>query len=165
MNKLEKKIESKFGRDTGYRVPDGYFDDIYSRISAAKGAFPEAPEEKPLSRWHKIRPYIYLAAMFAGIWCMMKMFTMIQTGQDPAVLDNPPAMLAEVISHPDAQAQLEYADEFSSTISEEASLQEDIRNEYADFNEFEAEFDYEFREEYASINVPDEILDTNTKRL
>lgn len=165
MNKLEKKIESKFGRDTGYRVPDGYFDDIYSRISAAKGSLPEAPVEKPVSRWHRIRPYIYLAAMFAGIWCMMKMFSMIQTGQEQMTLDNPPAMLAEAINQPDAQAQLDYAAEFNPTLSEEATLQEDIRNEYADFDDFEAEFDYEFSEEYASINVPDEILDAKPNRL
>ncbi len=165
MNKLEKKIESKFGRDTGYRVPDGYFDEIYRRIGAAKGAMPEYPKEKPLSRWHRIRPYIYLAAMFAGIWCMMKMFSMIQTNQDTVVLDNPPAMLAEAISHPDAQAQIDYAAEFNPTLSEEATLREDILNEYADFNEFEAEFDYEFSEEYASIKVSDDILDAKSNRL
>lgn len=158
MNKLENKIEMKFGRDTGYRVPDGYFDDIYSRISSAKGALPEAPAEKPLSRWHRMRPYIYLAAMFAGIWCMMKMFTMIQTDQNHVELDNPPAMLAEAISQPEAEAQLDYAAEFNPTISEVAALQEDIRNEYEDFNEFEADFDYKFSEEYASITVSDDLL-------
>ncbi len=154
MNKLEKKIEAKFGRDTGYRVPDGYFDDIYSRISGAKGEIPAPPVEKPLSRWHRVRPYVYLAAMFAGIWCMMKMFSMIQTNQIPVVLDNPPAMFAEAINQPEAQAQLDYAVEFNPTLSEEASLQEDIRNQYEDFNEFEADFDYEFSEEYATIKVP-----------
>lgn len=159
MSKLEKKIELKFGRDTGYRVPDGYFDDIYKRISEAKGELPKAPEAKPLSRWHRLRPYIYLAAMFAGIWCMMKMFTMIQTSQNPEVLDNPPAMLAEAISQPEAQAQLDYAVDFNPSLTEEAALQDDLYEEYTDFNEFEADFDYKFSEEYSSIKIPDEILD------
>ena len=31
------------------------------------------PEVKP-SVWNRIRPYIYMTAMFAGIWCMMWIF-------------------------------------------------------------------------------------------
>ena len=42
------------------------------------------PEQviKPLPEptlWHKVRPFVYMAAMFAGVWCMMQMFNGIGT--------------------------------------------------------------------------------------
>ena len=65
---------SKIGRDPGFRVPDGYFDDFAKRTaeSLPRRVLPQAP--KP-TRWQRVRPFVYLAAMFAGIWCMMQIFT------------------------------------------------------------------------------------------
>ncbi len=37
----------------------------------------------PKTVWERIRPYVYMAAMFAGIWCMLKMFTLM----NPADVD------------------------------------------------------------------------------
>lgn len=70
-----------FSRDDGMRVPDGYFADFARRMEAALPEQPwEKPEAKPVPRtlWQAVRPYVYMAAMFAGIWCMMNLFDLIR---------------------------------------------------------------------------------------
>jgi hypothetical protein len=77
--KAEEKILAKYRRDTGYRAPEGFLDAAFEKISAAKGDLPKAPELKPRTRWQIVRPYVYLAAMFAGIWCTMKILATYQS--------------------------------------------------------------------------------------
>lgn len=70
-------------------VPEGYFADFARRMEAA---LPERPElqqpqiSMPRTMWQRVRPYVYMAAMFAGVWCMLKMFTIL-TGAGPQPLD------------------------------------------------------------------------------
>lgn len=86
--KQEKKIlDEKAPRD-GMTVPEGYFADFAARmaLSLEKTEFEELAQGpiaiKPRSFWERMRPYAYMAAMFAGVWCMLKMFTMITGGPD-----------------------------------------------------------------------------------
>ena len=67
-------ILSKIGKDAGFRVPDGYFDSFAQRMSSGLPDKEILPAPKP-TRWQRVRPFVYLAAMFAGIWCMMQIFT------------------------------------------------------------------------------------------
>ncbi|MEG1538551.1 MAG: hypothetical protein RR383_01230 [Muribaculaceae bacterium] len=61
-------------KDPGFKVPDNYFNDFAERMTKS---LPEREFtiETPPSLWHRARPWIYMAAMFVGIWCMMKVFT------------------------------------------------------------------------------------------
>ena len=76
--KTENDILSKLGNDSGMKVPEGYFADFASRMAKELPTQDfeneQSPKVLPRSRWQQMRPYIYLAAMFMGIWCMMKMF-------------------------------------------------------------------------------------------
>lgn len=144
--KEEDKLKEKFGQDPGFRVPDGYFDEIFTKISDS------LPEKKvaqvpSLTRWQRIKPYVYLAAMFAGIWCMMKMFHMMTTMPEVS-LDNPPVVVAEALSEPEVVEELS----FIENINEEELVSE-IAENYSNFEEFEADFDYELEEEYAEIDL------------
>jgi hypothetical protein len=72
--KEDKDILSRINRRDGMTVPDGWFDDFASRMA---DSLPERPalenaSPAPVSRtiWERIRPYVYMAAMFAGVWCM-----------------------------------------------------------------------------------------------
>lgn len=85
-----KKTESildKAARHDGMKVPEGFFEDFVERMSEALPARPEVEEAKiaaaPKTMWERLRPYVYMAAMFAGIWCMLKMFTLM----NPANVD------------------------------------------------------------------------------
>lgn len=73
MKDKKSDILSKIGRDAGFKVPDDYFENFTAEMEKK---FPEheiIPEVKP-DLWSKLRPYIYMTAMFAGIWCMMWIF-------------------------------------------------------------------------------------------
>ncbi len=76
--KAEDKIRQRYGSDTGFSVPDGYFDQVFAKIGSELPER-ETPPVVKMTRWQRMKPYVYLAAMFAGIWCTMKMVTMIQS--------------------------------------------------------------------------------------
>lgn len=92
-----KDILTKVNRNDGMTVPDGYFDDFAARMMAA---LPERDWEKPQPKvmprsvWQRVRPYIYLAAMFMGVWCMMKMFDLMRADSSGLSIDNNPVMTA-----------------------------------------------------------------------
>lgn len=95
-------ILDKIDRNDGMTVPNGYFDEFKQHMAES---LPDRPElnpgvlAAPRTTWQKLRPYVYLAAMFAGIWCMLQMFTMLaDTSQ--TTLDNNP-VIAEALSNDD----------------------------------------------------------------
>ena len=85
--------------------PQGYFDDCAARMAAALPYRPEAEEKAakktPRTLWQRTRPYVYLAAMFAGIWLMLQMFAMMGgTGhQLESIEDN--TVIAEAVNNDD----------------------------------------------------------------
>lgn len=101
MKDNDSKTLQGLSRDDGMTVPEGYFADFAKRMEAM---LPEQEWERaeetgrvmPRTFWQKVRPYAYMAAMFAGVWCMMKTFNLMQSSSDsiPAM----PATLAEAVS-------------------------------------------------------------------
>lgn len=105
--KEEDKLKHRYGTDTGFRVPEGYFDHVFSEIEAKLPEHPGLKPAAPLSRWQRLKPYVYLAAMFGGIWCTMKMVSMMsETGSEPVSLDNPPELIAQAMSNPEVVSQV-----------------------------------------------------------
>lgn len=161
----EQKLKDKFGTSTGFKVPDGFFDQTYASIESKLGSYPEFRPSVPVSRWQKLRPYVYLAAMFAGIWCMMKVFTMTQDNVGMKIenlqmvqtvsLNNPPAQLAQVINQPDVSDELQIADQIDASAESDMELEQEVQKEFNDFQDFEDAFDYKFNDTYADINIDD----------
>lgn len=89
----ESDILEKAGRRDGMTVPEGFFESFAEEMA---GRLPENPEAerpvvlRPKTTWQRLRPYVYMAAMFAGIWCMLKMFTMMtpSAGVDLSIDNN-----------------------------------------------------------------------------
>lgn len=77
----ENKLKEKIGNKVPYKVPEGYFESFRKELVSNLPEYPAVPEQPKLSRWHKIRPYVYLAAMFAGIWCMMQVFHRVSNSE------------------------------------------------------------------------------------
>lgn len=77
---MDKKsdILTKVGKDAGFKVPEGYFADFAEKMAASLPER-EIPVQKKPTRWMRIRPYVYMAAMFAGVWCMMYLFKDLKT--------------------------------------------------------------------------------------
>ena len=126
-------ILEKVGHKTGFTVPDGYFDNVRSKILQNLPEYQEARPE-PVSRWRKIQPYLYMAAMFAGIWCMMKMFHMM-TVTDLS-LDNPPESIALAMADSDHQEWYAPADNTESFM-----IEDEICSQYSSFDDFKRDFE------------------------
>lgn len=75
---IKDTLNGKKPLDDGMTVPDGYFADFARRLEARIPERVAAPEPAPQSFWQKVRPFVYMAAMFAGIWCMMHMFDLMR---------------------------------------------------------------------------------------
>lgn len=102
MKDIENDILKEAAHNDGMTVPTGYFDEFASKMSAS---LPEQPWERedyqdnilPRTFWQKVRPYVYMAAMFMGVWCMMKMFNLMKSPSDVMIAgDNP--VLAEALN-------------------------------------------------------------------
>lgn len=139
----EDQLKDKYGTDPGFRVPDGYFEELNLKIMESLPPYPEVERKVDLSLWQRVKPYVYMAAMFAGIWLMMKMFHTATTSET-LNLDNPPAALAQVI-----EASSEEALPYYSPASDYA-LEEEMTQAYSSIEEFEADFGYDFKPQYAS---------------
>lgn len=65
--KEEDTILSKVGTENPFRVPEGYFeqfaDSLMERLPRQEAAL-FVPKEPTL--WDKVKPWVYMAAMFAG---------------------------------------------------------------------------------------------------
>lgn len=75
--KKETDILAQLPKTDGMTVPEGYFAEFATRMahSLPSTDFEAEATPPPLSLWQRIRPYAYMAAMFAGVWCMLKLFT------------------------------------------------------------------------------------------
>ena len=85
--KREDDILKKIGRESGYKVPEGYFEQFVSRMNAE---LPERKLPEPVhpSLWQRLKPYVYMAAMFAGIWLMVKVFVAPQAEKATVMAEN-----------------------------------------------------------------------------
>ncbi len=74
MKQEESDILKQIGKDAGFKVPENFFAEFNQKMS---DSLPQVEitrvDERP-TLWTRLRPYAYMAAMFAGIWCMMKVF-------------------------------------------------------------------------------------------
>lgn len=93
----DKDILGKVNRREGMTVPEGYFDDFTAKMISSLPEKQKAAEISERQRlWFRVRPYAYMAAMFAGIFCMMKMFDMMRSPSADLNIDNYPAVTAAI---------------------------------------------------------------------
>lgn len=145
--KEEDKLKEEYGTDGPWKVPDGYFEATYVEILSNLPEYPAAPKPQTLSMWQRVKPYVYLAAMFAGIWLMMKVFHNV-SGMNELSLDNPPEQIAAYMGDPDV------ADLYllPSTISD-SELLDEVSDEYDNIDEFKKDFDYSINPQYDKISL------------
>ena len=64
---------NEIGNKNPFKMPEGYFDNLTEQIMAQ---LPEKAmqQTKPLSLWERVQPWVYMAAMFVGIWLMVNLF-------------------------------------------------------------------------------------------
>ena len=62
-------------RKTGMKVPEGYFDDLDARLGLLLDEEESSAEMAPkITLWTKVKPYLYMAAMFVSFVVLNKVF-------------------------------------------------------------------------------------------
>ena len=65
--KEEDILLKKLGEEDSFKVPDGYFENLTSEVM---NKLPEKEKvvfkEEPVSTWTRLKPLLYMAAMFVG---------------------------------------------------------------------------------------------------
>ena len=75
MKQDDSTLLKKYGKDPGFKVPENYFADFNKRMTEMLPDVEITPVDVKPTMWQRIRPIVYLAAMFAGVWCMMQVFS------------------------------------------------------------------------------------------
>ena len=75
MKREDSTLLNKYGKDAGFKVPENYFADFNQRMAEMLPEVEITPVDVKPTMWQRVRPYAYLAAMFAGVWCMMQVFS------------------------------------------------------------------------------------------
>lgn len=94
MEEKKFKLPENPPMSDGLTTPAGYFE-LFAKKMEASLPVNEVAEKgvsaEPVRRtwWQKSRPYIYMAAMFAGVWCMTKMFSLMKENNGYSLDGNP----------------------------------------------------------------------------
>ena len=72
MKATDNKLD-KIGKVNPFKVPAGYFESFSDKVIAQ---LPEKEVKEPqvISLWERMKPWVYMAAMFTGIMLMVNMF-------------------------------------------------------------------------------------------
>ena len=123
MNKKENTLDRLKGKQP-FRVPDGYMEGLTNRIMES---LPEPPvmEAESVSLVERIRPWLYLAAVFAGMGLFFKAIIGVDSAREDTLSDTL-LVRSEVPS-----ASLEAIE--AEATQEEADYLEYIEERYANY--------------------------------
>ncbi|MBR2084635.1 MAG: hypothetical protein IJ879_08545, partial [Muribaculaceae bacterium] len=85
MKREDSTLLTKYGKDSGFKVPENYFEDFNKRMTEMLPEVEITPVDVKPTMWQRVRPLVYLAAMFAGVWCMMSVFNHFNGTQTDAI--------------------------------------------------------------------------------
>ncbi len=72
--KQNSDILTECGRRRPFTVPEDYFEGLDRRIMDALPPCSDNAVQQPVTAWMKIRPYLYMAAAFAGMYFVLGLF-------------------------------------------------------------------------------------------
>lgn len=83
MKKEETNLLNRCGKENPFKVPEGYFENFAVQM------MDQLPEKTPagtaVTLWTRIKPWIYMTAMFCGIMLMVQTFVGKEDTQDSGV--------------------------------------------------------------------------------
>ena len=84
----DSELKARYGTKSPYKVPEGYFEQFHEQLmSRLPEAAPEAAPEAKITLMTRIKPLLYLAAMFVGIVFLMQGIAYVhsQQGRDEQI--------------------------------------------------------------------------------
>ena len=87
--KEDDEIRRKCGTENPFTVPEGYFEDFTKQLMAQlpEQAIP-TPLETKVTTWHRVKPWLYMAAMFCGLMFGFKYMTRSSESTNTAILSD-----------------------------------------------------------------------------
>lgn len=83
--KEEDYILRKVGTENHFCVPDGYFENLTPKLMKRLPAPQKLPYElKEVTLWDKVKPWIYMAAMFVGAALIIRVASSGEMSQESA---------------------------------------------------------------------------------
>ncbi len=82
MKQEDSTLKQKYGKESGFKVPENYFEDFNKKMVAMLPDVEITPVDIKPTMWQRLKPLAYLAAMFAGVWCMMSVFSHLTASSD-----------------------------------------------------------------------------------
>jgi len=149
--KKDDIIYEKFGRNPGFKVPDGYFESFFDEMPSKLPPYKAIETPQSLSMWERLKPYVYFAAMFGGIWLMMNLFNHVSQSSR-LNLDNPPESVAIAMASVDP-IEFGYADESMSDFE----LMDEVAASYDNISDFVQDFGYSLKPEFRDMKIPDKL--------
>lgn len=84
MKKEETDLLKRCGTENPFTVPEGYFERFTEQLME-KLPEREAQPAPKLTLWTRVKPWVYMAAMFCGLMLSVRMFVSEKQSQSPAV--------------------------------------------------------------------------------
>ena len=84
MKKEETDLLKRCGTENPFTVPEGYFERFTEQLME-KLPEREAQPAPKLTLWTRVKPWVYMAAMFCGLMLSVRMFVGEKEAQSPAV--------------------------------------------------------------------------------
>lgn len=130
--KGKQDILDRIDRHSGMTVPEHYFADFSAEMMSRlpEKTFEQNAKILPRSIWQRVRPYVYLAAMFCGVWLMMWLFNDISGRVNNSSMENNP-ILAEGFSSD------QFYDTYISNDIDQYDLLEDMYNDGVTLTSFQ----------------------------
>ncbi len=83
MKKEETDLLKRCGAENPFTVPEGYFERFTEQLME-KLPEREAQPAPKLTLWTRVKPWVYMAAMFCGLMLSVRMFVGEKQSQSPA---------------------------------------------------------------------------------
>lgn len=115
--KQEDDLLKKVGTKNPFKVPDNYFENFNKNIMEKLPEKNVTPE-KEITLWDKVKPWIYMAAMFAGIMLMFKTFNSIS--ENAQVVNNKETAPTEAVDSSNTMTDI--SDQYIETMTDYARM-------------------------------------------
>lgn len=75
---MDSKLKNTYGTQRPFKVPEGYFEQFHNQLMANLPETKPAPAEGKVTLMARIRPLLYMAAMFVGMVFMVQALMYVQ---------------------------------------------------------------------------------------
>ena len=73
--KEDTELKKKIGKENPFKVPEGYFENIVPEIMKQLPEA-EAQESEEITMWERVKPWVYMVAMFCGLMFGLRVMIM-----------------------------------------------------------------------------------------